>query len=246
MSLDMPLIAMSMAIIFIAYFIRGITGFGSGLIAVPLLAHTLPLTFVVPFVMVLDLTAALILGGYDKKHIRWDEVKPIIPATLIGVMLGVTLLTNLPREPLLTALGIFVIVFGLRSLLNIHGDRPVARGWAYPAGFSGGLIGALFNTGGPPYVIYYSHRIKDKTEFRATLSGIFLLDSTFRMLMFLVAGLLFQENLLIALLLALPVMGIGLFAGNRVHIGISPPHLLMLIGALLIGSGASLLWKAWL
>lgn len=243
--MDISLIAISLAIIFTAYFIRGITGFGSGLIAVPLLAHFQPLTFVVPFVMVLDMTAALVLGGYDKKHIRWDEVKPIIPATLVGVILGVTLLTNLPREPLLTALGIFVMVFGLRSLLNIHGNKPIARGWAYPAGFSGGLIGALFNTGGPPYVIYYSHRIKDKTEFRATLSGIFLLDSLFRMLMFLLAGLLLQDNLLLALLMALPVMGLGLFAGHKVHIGISPQHLLMLIGALLLGSGGSLLWKAW-
>lgn len=243
--MDFPLIAISLAIIFTAYFIRGITGFGSGLIAVPLLAHFLPLTFVVPFIMLLDLTAALILGGYDKKHICWDEIKPIIPATLLGVILGVTLLTNLPREPLLTALGIFVMVFGLRNLLNIHGDKPIARTWAYPAGFSGGLIGALFNTGGPPYVIYFSHRIRNKTEFRATLSGIFLLDSTFRMLMFLIAGLLFQENLLIALLIALPVMGIGLFAGNKVHLGISPTHLMMLIGLLLIGSGGSLLWKAW-
>ncbi len=235
-----------MAITFIAYFIRGITGFGSGLIAVPLLAHFLPLTFVVPFVMILDFTAALVLGGYDKKHIRFDEIKPVIPATLIGVILGVSLLTNLPREPLLTALGLFVIAFGLRSLLNIHGEKPISRLWAYPVGFSGGLIGALFNTGGPPYVIYYSHRIHNKTEFRATLSGTFLLDSLFRMLMFLVAGLLFQEHLFIALLMALPVMGVALFAGNKVHIGISPRHLLMLVGGLLMVSGGSLLWKAWL
>ena len=46
-------------------------------------------------------------------------------------------------------------------------------------------------------------------------------------------------------MLALPMMGLGLYAGNKVHIGISPKHLLMLVGALLIGSGTSLLWKAW-
>ena len=41
-------------ILLCAYFIRGITGFGSGLIAIPLLAHFLPLSFVVPMVLVLS------------------------------------------------------------------------------------------------------------------------------------------------------------------------------------------------
>jgi len=243
--MDISLAAGLLAIIFIAYLIRGITGFGSGLIAVPLLAHFQPLTFVVPFVMTLDLSAALLLGGYDKRKIRWQEIRPVIPATLVGVVLGVTLLVNLPREPLLTALAIFVIIFGIRNLLNLHGNSPISTLWAYPTGFAGGLIGALFNTGGPPYVIYFSHRIHDKSAFRATLSGIFLLDSGMRLLMFLLAGLFWQTHLLSALLVAAPVMALGLYLGHRVHVGISQAHLLMLVGALLIGSGGSLLWKAW-
>ena len=37
-----------------AYFIRGITGFGSALIAVPLLALSQPLHFAIPLVLALD------------------------------------------------------------------------------------------------------------------------------------------------------------------------------------------------
>mgnify|MGYP001619021539 FL=1 len=54
-------LAASVAILLLAYFIRGISGFGSGLIAVPLLAHFLPLQFVVPLVLVLDFSASLAL-----------------------------------------------------------------------------------------------------------------------------------------------------------------------------------------
>ncbi len=55
------------------------------------------------------------------------------------------------------------------------------------------MIGALFGTGGPPYVVYLTHRLHDKTEFRGTLSGLFMLDGTLRVVTFLYMGLLFQE-----------------------------------------------------
>ena len=50
-------------IVLSAYLVRGITGFGSGLIAVPLLALSHPLQFAVPLVLALDFTASLVLGG---------------------------------------------------------------------------------------------------------------------------------------------------------------------------------------
>jgi len=42
------------SVLFFAYLVRGVAGFGSALIAVPLLALTLPLTIVVPLVVFLD------------------------------------------------------------------------------------------------------------------------------------------------------------------------------------------------
>jgi uncharacterized protein len=49
-------------ILTIAYLIRGISGFGSGLIAVPLLAPMFPLTLVVPAILLLDFTVYLNIG----------------------------------------------------------------------------------------------------------------------------------------------------------------------------------------
>ena len=49
-----------------AYFIRGITGFGSGLISVPLLALSFPLTFAIPLILALDFTASIALGGINQ------------------------------------------------------------------------------------------------------------------------------------------------------------------------------------
>jgi uncharacterized membrane protein YfcA len=233
------------AILVFAYFIRGITGFGSGLIAIPLLAHFLPLTFVVPMVLVLDFVASIVLSRHTRLQVRWDEIRVLIPTSIIGMLAGAMLLVNLPREPLLVGLGSFVIFFGLRYLFNVHGEQPISRWWSLPTGLSGGLIGAMFGTGGPPYVVYLSHRMQDKTQLRGTLSGLFMLEGALRIVVFLLMGLLLQPDMLPALLLSLPLMGLGLYLGNRVHLGISRRQQLALIGLLLLGSGGSLLWKAW-
>lgn len=238
-------LALAGLIVLVAYFIRGISGFGSGLIAVPLLAHFLPLTFVVPMILVTDFSASLALGAHTRKHARWDEIRPLMPSGFIGVVAGVTLLVRLPASPLLTVLGLLVLAFGLRSVLNLHGTRTVSRLWALPAGFAGGTVSALFGTGGPPYVIYLNHRLHDKGELRATFTGLFTLEGGLRIVAFLATGLLLQLDVLLAIAGALPLVALGLWLGNRVHVGLSPTQMQRLLGALLLVSGTSLLWRAW-
>jgi hypothetical protein len=232
-------------ILLFAYFLRGITGFGSGLIAIPLLAHWLPLTFVVPMVLVLDFVASIVLSSHTRLLVRWDEIGPLLPTSIVGVIIGAIMLVSFPREPLLVSLGLFVIFFGLRYIFNVHSEKPISRWWSVPAGLSGGVIGALFGTGGPPYVVYLSHRLHDKTQLRGTLSGLFLLDGAFRLVTFISMGLMFQSEMFTALLMGLPIIGAGLYLGNRVHLGITHRQQLAIIGGLLLVSGCSLLWKAW-
>ena len=232
-------------ILALAYFVRGVSGVGSGLIAVPLLAHFLPLQFVVPFVLLRDFTASVVLGRSARRNIAWREIAPLLPFSLMGVVLGVALLMRLPKEPLLTGLGLFVMAFGIRNVLHLHGEKPISRWWAAPAGLTGGTVGALFGTGGPPYIIYLSHRIHDKSRLRASFSGLFMIDGGTRLLTFLVTGLLLQSGLAMAYLIALPIMALALYLGHKIHLGLTNKQMLTLIGGLLLASGASLLWKAW-
>jgi hypothetical protein len=241
---DIPILAPTLAILLGAYYIRGITGFGSGLIAVPLLALFLPLQTVVPLVLVLDFSASLVMSGHARAHVQWNEIWPLLPASLLGIVLGVSLLITLPREPLLTALALFVMVFGIRYLLNLHGEKTISRLWSIPAGLVGGFIGALFGTGGPPLVVYMAHRIREKSRLRATLSGLFLIDGSTRIVSFIIAGLL-GVQLLPLLLVSTPVMAAGLYLGSRAHLGISQRQMMTVVGLLLLASSISLLIKAW-
>ncbi len=244
--MDNPDFILAAVIVFLAYLVRGISGFGSALVAVPLLAHFLPLTFVVPWMVVMDTVAALVLArsGQRGGHVRWSEIGWMVPASLLGVVIGIGLLVNVDRAPLLVALGILVVSFGLRQLLGLHGERPVSRWWALPAGILGGGIGALFATGGPPLVIYLTHRLRDKTELRATLSGLFLIDGALRCAGLALAGLLLQDRMGQYLLAGIPLMAAGLYAGHHMHLNLGQRHMAIVIALLLIASGLSLLWRA--
>lgn len=245
--MEIPDFILAAAAIFLAYLVRGVSGFGSALVAVPLLAHLLPLTFVVPWVVVMDVLAAVWLArsGHRGGHVRWREIGWILPASLAGITVGVVLLLSMPREPLLMVLGLFVSAFGIRQFLGLHGDRTVSRWWALPAGFFGGAIGAVFATGGPPLVIYLAHRLHDKAQLRATLSGLFLIEGSSRLVGLLLAGLLLQEHMGLYLLAGVPLMAAGLYAGNHIHLNLSHRQMAIAVGLLLIGSGLSLLWRVY-
>ncbi|TMI01755.1 MAG: sulfite exporter TauE/SafE family protein [Betaproteobacteria bacterium] len=223
-----------LCILMSAYFIRGITGFGSALIAVPMLALSQPLQFAVPLVLALDFTASLILGGTNAKKANWAEVKILLPFGM---------LVKLPTTPVLLTLGAFTMFFGFR---NIYGLQPVgrlSRAWAIPAGLAGGSAGALFGAGSPPYIMYLTRRLLDKGAVRATFSWLIAIDGGFRLGLFLLAGLLFDPKLQIAYALGLVPMAIGLYSGNKVHLDMTSGGMLRVVGALLVLSGAMLFLK---
>lgn len=233
-----------LCILMSAYFIRGITGFGSGLIAVPLLALSQPLQFAVPLVLALDFTASLVLGGLNRKKANWGEIKILLPFGMLGACVGAYALLTLPTTPVLLTLGAFTMFFGFRNIFGLQPVGQLSRAWAIPAGLTGGGAGALFGAGSPPYIIYLTRRLLDKGEVRATFSWLIAIDGGFRLVLFLLAGLLLDSKLHIAYLLGLAPMALGLFIGNKVHLDITSEGMLKVVGALLVLSGAVLFLKA--
>jgi hypothetical protein len=244
----MPLadLAYAVNVLLLAYFVRGISGFGSGLVAVPLLALRFPLPEVVPFMLLADFGASALIGGLSFKRVEWPEIRRLMPATLVGVVLGTHLLVSLPPALLLTILGGFVLAFALRSLLlRRQGFSAASPRWAYPAALVGGAVSGLFGTGGPPYVVYLSHRIEDKSALRATLSALFFLEGLLRIAVFLYAGLLTGLTVWRNALFAAPLIVAALYLGSHVHARLSDRQMLQGVSLLLLGSTVSLLVKAW-
>jgi len=239
-SLTLSQLLFAFAALTLAYIVRGITGFGSALIAVPLLAFILPLNVIVPLIVLLDFIAAASHGLRHRQAVRWSLIFPLLPFTLLGVGSALLLLKSVDMSLLRQGLGLFIIAYAGYSLFapTLHGQH--SRYWAIPAGSLGGLIGALFGTGGPFYVIYLQLQGVNKATFRATIASIFLIDGGLRLTGFVSAGF-YSFDTLILILAALPIMLVALFIGGHIHTRLAPEIFQRGIGLLLIGSGLGLL-----
>lgn len=228
-------------IVAITYSIFGLTGAGSTVLALPLLVLVMPLKFTVPLLMLLDLAAALFVSAKGRGRLRWDEFGRLVPFMLVGIALGLTLLINVQETPLLAGLGVFLVAYALYCLMRKGGPVSLSRAWVLPIGLIGGALSALFGTGGVLITLYFSGRLKDKSELRATITAGVLLNSGTRLFAFGATGLLTQEGLLLTALLLLPSTAIGLFAGQRLHAKVDAAAVLRAVYVVLLLAGASLL-----
>jgi len=231
---------MSIAV-FSAYFVRGIAGFGSALVAVPLLVQVLPITVVVPTIVLLDYTASMSHGIRHFNHIQWRDLIPMLPFTLTGILIALFLLKQLQPGFLTDALGVFIVLYAIYSLLPLP-PLQGSRFWAVPLGLLTGLVGTVFGTGGPFTVIYLGLRNLGKTAFRGTVATFFAIDGGLRLVGFSASGFYSSENLLLALM-ALPILASALYLGGHIHSTLSRTALARIIAFILIGSGSALLLK---
>ena len=225
-----------------AYLVRGIAGFGSGLIAIPLLALMLPLSIAVPLIVLLDYIASASHGVKHREAVCWRDILPLLPFSIIGVVMALYLFNSVDAQVLRYGLGVFLLLFAVYSLFSITPNAAPSLLWAAPGGTLGGFIGTLFGTGGPFYVLYLKLRGLNKTEFRATFATIFLIDGIGRILGYMATGF-FDLALLKIVAIAIPLMAIGMYIGGQIHSNLSQQTFQRGISLLLIISGISLLLK---
>ena len=241
MNLPVETFAIAVLIVTCAYVIFGLTGFGSTVMAVPLLALVLPLKFAVPLMMLLDLCATVMLGGRLRKGIRVDELAWLVPFILAGMALGLTLLIKVADTSLLFGLGAFVLAYAAYGFMRRGAPVVMGRAWSAPIGLAGGALSALFGTGGVLFAMYFTGRIRDKDELRATNASMIMFSALVRVVLFGLAGLLTQDGLLPCVTFLVPAMLTGYFLGNRLHAVIPAARVVTTVYVVLVVAGVSLL-----
>lgn len=226
-----------------AYVVFGISAFGAAMFTVPILSHLLPLDFVLPMCVLLDVSAAVALGFRFSREADKSELKWMVPTSLAGAVLGVTLLVSLPRSIVLTALGAFLVAYGGYTLRQGGAVKTVGPGWAPVSGLVGGALGTLFGVGAPPYAIYLSRRLADPLAYRATLSNMVIFSVSIRALVFTAGGLMAADRLTGFAVLVPFALG-GLWVGNRIQGRFSRDTLLRFVAGVLLLMGASLIVRA--
>jgi len=223
-----------------AYIIFGIAGFGTALVAAPILAQAMPVASIVPLLALLDFAAAAISGYRLSDKIARTELVWLAPLMIVGSIVGVTLLISLPAKLMMLLLGVFAASYGSYGLLAPPIERKIGKAWIGLFAPIGGMFSAMFGSGGFVYAIYLSLRLDDKDAIRATQSTLIGLSTLTRVLLFLAVGIYSDPQLLLLALVSAPAMVIGLYAGHRVTLRMSREQFLRILHLLLIGTGMAL------
>ena len=163
-------------IFLLAGFTQGISGFGAGLVGMPLLTMLLGIKAAVPLSMLNGLLITGFLSLQLKRHIDWQKILPLLLGCLPGIVLGAVLLKSLNADLLQLCLGVFIAAYALYCLGSPPRLKVISPRWSYLAGFLTGTISSVFSAGGPPAVIYVSLTGWTKDEIKATLSVFFFVS----------------------------------------------------------------------
>jgi uncharacterized membrane protein YfcA len=172
-------IAIECGIVFLAFVVRGFSGFGAGLVMTPLLVFFLDVRHAV----VVSVLLQLIGGGYltrgTFKAMNRKVLRGVMLPSCITSLVGLYALTSLNITVLLAVLGIVTIIFATRMFISpLKQYLGNLERWSFSVspliGTISGLLHGLYGAGGPPIVLFLSNEISTKTSLRATLIIYFL------------------------------------------------------------------------
>ncbi len=209
--------------VFAAALLRGFTGFGFGLAAVPLLSLALPPAKVVPFVVMLQVIVGVVGLRPAWRSCDWRAVRGLSPGLVLGIPIGVAILTAFRADAVRFVIGGVILA---SVLLLWRGFRLPPRPspvLTAAVGLVAGVMSGLASMGGPPIVVYLialSHRV---TVVRASSIVYFMFAALLSLLLMVWKGLIDREILLWSLA-SVPVLIAGNYAGNWGFSRSAPHH----------------------
>lgn len=207
-------------IIVIAGLLQGLTGFGFGLIALPLLGFFIPLKTVIPLIVLLAIFISLILSIQLRQSIVFKNVGIMFLATLPGIPLGAYFLKHMSVQPLSLALGVIMIAFTSYQLFVKPRPRALGVPYAMTAGFGCGFLTGCIGAGGPPAIIYTTIQPWSKDIAKANLALYFLLTGTLTSASHAMNGMISNE-VLHYWMISLPALVVGIIGGTFAYRHIS-------------------------
>ncbi len=224
-------------ILFLAAFTRSSIGFGDSILAMALLPFVIHIKTATPIV---SLAATLI--GCQILWSQWRNVDVtsvwrLILASIAGIPLGIWGLKSLPEQAVKVVLGILLIVYALYNLFRPALLHLKSDNWAFLAGFVAGVLGAAYNTNGPPIVVYASLRKWSPERFVATIQGYFLPTGVFIVIGHGIAGL-WNQQVLTLYIVSVPAIVLAVWLGEKIRSRIRPETFQKVLNVVLVVAGS--------
>jgi len=233
------------AVVFVATLVRSTFGFGEALIAVPLLALFLPVQVAAPLAVLVSITVAAIVIAQDWREVHFRSAAWLVAATVVGIPIGLWLLTSIDARVVKAALGLIIAAFALWSLRR-RAPRELERDampWMLGCGLVAGVLGGAYGMNGPPLVVYGALRGWSAQRFRATLQAYFLPASVLGMAGYAVAGL-WSHGVTHDYLVSLPATIGATLLGRVLNARLRGPSFLRWVYGALVLTGVALVGQS--
>lgn len=193
---------------------RGFSGFGGGLIFIPLISALFSPRVAAPTLLVVDAVMTLPMVYGALRNCIWREVAPLAIAAVLAVPLGVALLETV--DPIVLRWGISALAVVLLALLVFGKGRAAPRSLIARLGIgaTSGVLGGAAQLSGPPVVVYWLGTGQSAAMVRANLIAFFSITTLASGIAYLSRGMVTGEVLHLCLVLG-PTYAIGLVAGVR-------------------------------
>lgn len=205
-----------LVVLFIAALTKASIGFGESMVAMPVLSLLLGVQTASPLIFLVAATLTILILLTSWKQIDVKAVWVFMLAAVVGTPFGVWGLMRLPSHWLTGILGGLLLVAGLYNIFRPKTGTSTRKFWGVLFGITAGVLSGAYNISGPPTVLYGSIKGWSPEEFRATLQGLFLPVTVIKLFGYGIAGL-WTKDVLIYFGLALPLVLIAFWLGQRVH-----------------------------
>lgn len=166
---------------FIAGLVNNVAGFGAAMVAMPIIASSVPLNIAVPSSTLIVLTLNFQLGWNYRKYIEWKALRFIFLGGVFGTAAGLLIMKTVDNEALKLAMGLLLIGYALHSLWASRRDKQsdgLDLRWGSVAGFFSTFLGALFGFNGPPLAVFTSEVGWRQDAAKGILGACFILSGT--------------------------------------------------------------------
>ncbi len=238
---DPALIGATLLVVFCAATLRGLTGFGFALAAVPLLGFVMEPVRAVPLAM-----AVAAFGGLAGLHgatraCDWPSLRWLALAAAIGTPLGALVLKSISADLARLAIAAFTLSAVVGIVRRAGAATAAAQGRARDLvfGFLAGLFNGLAAMPGPPIVAYYMSAPLGHAQIRASLLVFFQFTGFFGVAGAIALGLLDRPTgVLVAL--SVPAFWLGNGLGARLFaLGSEASYRALALGCLILTALAS-------
>ena len=228
---------------FAAFFIKGLCGFANTLVFTSIMGFGAANVDISPVELILGYPSNMILTFRNRKFLKAKIFLLLSALVVIGSIPGALLLKNADVRYLKIVSGAIVLLIGIEMLLREYniGKLKESKPLLYAIGVLSGVLCGLFGIGA--LLAAYVGRVTETgDEFKANISAVFIVDNTFRIVLYSLLGVITPDSVKQAALL-LPVMLVGLFAGIKSAKYLDEKTVRKLVIVLLIVSGAVLVIK---